>query len=109
MAPEILPAWALNQRLAAMAIRDLYNEAKGVFVLPLSEYVHETRTGSKEESCGIWKSVKEWFSLSEMKEAASQGGYSSGIYREIVKRPTSMDVEAWALRDYGRIPSCGAC
>ena len=35
MAPEVLPAWALNQRLAAMAIRDLYNKEKGVFVLPL--------------------------------------------------------------------------
>ena len=35
VAPEILPAWALNQRLAAMTIRDLYNEAKGLFVLPL--------------------------------------------------------------------------
>jgi len=36
VAPEILPAWALNQRLAAMTIRDLYNEAKGEFVfLPL--------------------------------------------------------------------------
>ncbi len=35
MAPEILPAWALNQRLAAMTIRDLYNKEKGVFVLPL--------------------------------------------------------------------------
>ena len=34
-APEILPAWALNQRLAAMTIRDFYNEAKGVFVFPL--------------------------------------------------------------------------
>jgi len=31
MAPEILPAWALNQRLAAMTIRDLYNKEKGVF------------------------------------------------------------------------------
>ena len=30
VAPEILPAWALNQRLAAMTIRDLYNKEKGV-------------------------------------------------------------------------------
>ena len=30
MAPEILPAWALNQRLAAMTIRDLYNKEKGM-------------------------------------------------------------------------------
>ena len=35
VAPEILPAWALNQRLAAMTIRDLYNKEKGEFVLPL--------------------------------------------------------------------------
>ena len=34
VAPEILPAWALNQRLAAMTIRDLYNKEKGVSVLP---------------------------------------------------------------------------
>ena len=75
VAPEILPAWALNQRLAAMTIRDLYNEGKGVFVLPLpSEYLHETRTGYEKESCGIWKTVRRWFSLYEMKEAGSQGG-----------------------------------
>ena len=35
IAPEILPAWALNQRLAAMRIRDMYNSKKGVFVLHL--------------------------------------------------------------------------
>ena len=34
VAPEILPAWALNQRLAAMTIRDLYNERKGLICLP---------------------------------------------------------------------------
>ena len=45
VAPEILPAWALNQRLAAMKIRDLYNEKKGSCVLFIcsSEYAHETR------------------------------------------------------------------
>jgi len=64
------PVWALNQRLAAMTIRDLYNEGKGVFVLPFpSEYVHETRSGYEKESRGIWK----------RKEAGSQGGYLSGI------------------------------
>ncbi len=31
VAPEIPPAWALNQRLAAMTVRDVYNERKGVF------------------------------------------------------------------------------
>ena len=30
VAPEILPVWALNQRLAAVITRDLYNEKKGV-------------------------------------------------------------------------------
>jgi len=30
VAPEILPAWALNQLLAAMAVRDVYNKEKGV-------------------------------------------------------------------------------
>jgi len=33
VAPEIFPVWALNQRLAAMSIKDLYNEGKGVFFL----------------------------------------------------------------------------
>ena len=32
VAPEILSAYALNQRLAAMTIRDVYNDGKGVFV-----------------------------------------------------------------------------
>ena len=35
MAPEILSAFALNQRLAAMTIKNVYNHGKGVFVLPL--------------------------------------------------------------------------
>ena len=30
VAPEILPCWALNQLLAAITIRDVYNEGKGV-------------------------------------------------------------------------------
>ena len=29
VAPEILPAWALNQLLAAMTVRDIYNDGKG--------------------------------------------------------------------------------
>ena len=29
VAPEILPCWALNQMLAAMAVRDVYNKGKG--------------------------------------------------------------------------------
>ncbi len=52
--------------------------------------------------------MKRWVLLYEMKEAASRGGYLSGIYNEIVKRPTSMDVETWSFPNYGRIPSCGA-
>ena len=35
MAPEILPAWALNQLLAAKTVRDVYNEGKGMFLLLL--------------------------------------------------------------------------
>ena len=31
VAPEILPAWALNQLLAAMTVRDVYNDGRGVF------------------------------------------------------------------------------
>ena len=31
VAPEILPAWALNQRLAAKTVKDVYNEGKGAF------------------------------------------------------------------------------
>ena len=30
VAPEILPCWALNQRLAAMTVRDVYNDGKGM-------------------------------------------------------------------------------
>ena len=31
MAPEILPCWALNQLLAAITVKDVYNEGKGKF------------------------------------------------------------------------------
>jgi len=30
VAPEILPAWALNQLLAAITVRDVYNDGKGM-------------------------------------------------------------------------------
>ena len=30
VAPEILPAWALNQLLAAMTVREVYNNGKGM-------------------------------------------------------------------------------
>jgi hypothetical protein len=30
MGPEILPTWALSQRLAAMRVRDVYNNARGM-------------------------------------------------------------------------------
>ena len=29
LAPEILPCWALNQLLAAITVRDVYNKANG--------------------------------------------------------------------------------
>jgi len=53
------------------------------FLVSSSEYVHETRSGYKKEPSGIWKTVKRWFSLYEIKEAASRGGCLSGIYSEI--------------------------
>jgi len=31
VAPEILPAWALNQLLAALTVRNVYNDAKGMW------------------------------------------------------------------------------
>ena len=76
VAPEIMPAWALNQLYAARIVRDLYNKEKGVsFYLTSRGYVHETRSGYKEESHGVWKGIKRWFSLYERKEAPSQGAY----------------------------------
>ena len=30
--PEILPAWALNQLLGAMTVKNVYNEAKGMLI-----------------------------------------------------------------------------
>ena len=80
------------------------------FLVSSSEYVHETRSGYKKEPSGIWKTVKRWFSLYEIKEAASRGVYEWYYNRaRFAKRHTSMDAEAWTLRDYGRNPSCGAC
>jgi len=78
VAPEILPAWALNQRLAAMTIRDLYNKEKGVFsyLFPMNGLAKQSKVMSKRNAArGIWKTLKEWFSFYEIKEFASQGGY----------------------------------
>ncbi len=80
VAPEILPCWALNQLLAALTVRDVYNKAKGMSRTSFEKSLYETRTGYEKERCGIWKTVKGWFSLYEIKEAASPGGCLSGIY-----------------------------
>ena len=42
IAPEILPAWALNRLLAAMMVRDVYNKEKGV--LPNEENATHARS-----------------------------------------------------------------
>lgn len=75
VAPEILPAWAVNQLLAAKTVRDVYNKGKGMPCASSRGYVHETGSGYEKESFGIWKTVKKWFSLCEIKEPASRGGY----------------------------------
>ena len=54
----------------------------------------ETRSGYKQERRGIWKTVKGWLSLYEIREAASKGEYSSGIYGYRVLR----DLPVWTLK-----------
>jgi hypothetical protein len=49
VAPEILPCWALNQYLAAMTVRDVYNE-KGVLCYLLSMKVFVKRRVSLRTS-----------------------------------------------------------
>ena len=47
-------------------------------VCPLTssnERVYETKSGFEQEKCGIWKTLKGFFSLYEIKEAGSQGEY----------------------------------
>ena len=43
VAPEILPAWALNQLLAAMTVRDVYNEKKGLLQTSSEKVLSETK------------------------------------------------------------------
>ena len=45
VAPEILPAWALNQHFAAMTIRNLYNKKKGVSILrlPVNKFMKQSQ------------------------------------------------------------------
>src|SRR6266540_2366864 len=61
---------------------------------PLSRNSSETSSGYKKDKCGIWKTVKGWFSMYEIKEAASQGGYLNGIYGYGVLR----DLPVWTLK-----------
>ena len=75
VAPEILPAWALNQLLAAMTVRNVYNDGKGMLQTSFEKSLFKTSSGYKKERCGIWQTVKGWFSFYEIKEAASLGGY----------------------------------
>src|SRR6266542_1103158 len=58
------------------------------------KYLCETRTGYKQKKCGIWKTVKGWVSLYEIKEAESQGGCLSGIYCYGMLR----DLQVWTLQ-----------
>lgn len=41
VAPEILPAWALNQFLAAITVRDVYNKEKGGLCNSWKESYHK--------------------------------------------------------------------
>jgi len=52
VAPEILPAWALNQRLAAKEIRDLYNKERGVFsyLFPMNGLAKQSKVMSKRNA-----------------------------------------------------------
>jgi len=43
--------------------------------------LYERRTGYETKRCGIWETIKGWFSLHEIKAAASPGGYLGGIYQ----------------------------
>jgi len=43
VAPEILPCWALNQSLAAITVRDVYNNAKRTFQSPLEKSRYERK------------------------------------------------------------------
>ena len=76
VAPEILPAWALNQLLAAMTVRDVYNDAKGMLRTSSEKFQVFVNKGQViRRRRGIWKTVKKLLSLYEIKEAASQGRY----------------------------------
>ena len=56
----------------------------------------------------MWKKLKRSVSLFEIKieEAVNYGGYFKCHFtvRKLLRMFTRMDVEAWALSDYGRIP-----
>jgi len=80
VAPEILPCWALNQSLAAITVRDVYNIGKGTFQTSFEKSHYERKTGYGKKKRGIWESVRAWFSLDEIKGATSPGGYKSCVY-----------------------------
>jgi len=77
MAPEMLPCWALNQLLAAMTVRDVYNKRKGMLWTYFDKSFHERGSDYEKKRCGIWETVEGWFSLYQIKEAASRGGLRS--------------------------------
>ncbi len=89
VAPEFLPCWALNQLLAAMSVKDVYNKRNGMFRTFSKIFASKSRTGDETktgigETPGtrrVWKTVKGWFSMYEIKEPARHGGYyRSHIY-----------------------------
>ena len=74
IAPEILPCWALNQRLAAMTVTDVYNKGKGVLCTSFNERIFESSSGYEKERSGIWMTLKEMLSLYELPKNKSHGG-----------------------------------
>ena len=81
MTPEMLPTWALNQRLGAMTVRDVYNEKKGVSSWLLQGIVHQQRSGDKEDGMqSKWDKIRSWFSFDERQESTGKSGYLSCIF-----------------------------
>ena len=70
VAPEILPCWALNQLLAAITVRDEYNERKGALWGSFKEDISDKRTGYANKPFSLWSTVKGWVSV---KETTGQG------------------------------------
>ena len=105
--PEILPAWALNQLLAAKSERYVQWEER--FVADLFRESSQWNKGQAIEKVWDLEDCEGMvFIVRNHGGCESRWVFEWHLWLWSVKRPTSMDTEAWIFSDHGGVSCCRA-